>query len=245
MRLGSAFSLVVVALTTAGCATTMQTAARLQLNDARIRAAEVPTVVRTPGHAVHVTGVTLLRHGSETAFVVSVRNAGERPVTDLPVTVGVRTGRHRRQLLNAGSTGAFFQSHLPVIPAGSQLRWVLTSGRRLPAHARPFAVVGESPSTAARPGRSLPAVWVNEATGPVGRAPRPGSMTVVVSNLSSIPQYQLQVYAVASRAGRPVAAGALTVAFLGAGARVRVGLALVGAPHSTRLQAQAFPTIFH
>ena len=243
MRLVSA-PVLGAALATAGCATTMQTAARLQLNDARIRAAELPTRVQTPGHAVHVTAVTLLRHGDQVAFVVGIRNAADRPVSDLPISVGVRSGRHVRRVFNAGSTAAYFRSHLPAVAAGSQTSWVLTGDARLPAGARPFAVVGESPSAPARPRRSLPPMRVIRVPGVGGTASPQGPLTILVSNLSSIPQYQLQVYAIGRRSGRLVAAGALTVPVLAAGARVRVRLHLVGSSARTRLQLQAFPTIF-
>ena len=244
MRLVSVPALGLVALTAGGCATTMQTAARLQLNDARIRAAEVPTHVLTPGHTVRVTAVMLLRHGDHIAFVVGVRNSGARPVSDLPISVGVRTLRHGRRAFNAGTTGAYFQSHLPVVAAGARISWVLAGDERVPSGARPFAVVGGTPSTPARPGRSLPALRLVRVTRSHGVTARPGQLTVLVSNLSSIPQYQLQVYAVGRRSGRPVAAGALTVPVLAAGARVRVRLPLVGASNPGQLQLQAFPTIF-
>ena len=243
MRLVSAPALGLVALIAAGCATTMQTAARLQLNDARIRAAELPTHVLRPGQAVRVTAVTLLRYRGRIAFVVGVRNSGSRPLSDLPISVGVRAGSHGRRALNAGSAGSYFQSHLPVVAAGAQISWVLAGNERVPPGARPFALVGATPSTPARPGRSLPAVRLVGVTGSGGATAR-RPVTVLVSNLSSIPQYQLQVYAVGRRSGRPVAAGALTVPLLAAGARVRVRVPLVGSSTPAQLHVQAFPTIF-
>src|ERR1700722_14034179 len=62
----------------AGCATTQQEAARLQLNAARIRASEQPTEVKVAGQTVDVTRVARVVTGGQTAFVVQVRNSGQR-----------------------------------------------------------------------------------------------------------------------------------------------------------------------
>ncbi len=68
-------------------------------------------------------------------------------------------------------------------------------------------------------------------------------MTVHLDNPTSVPQYQLQVYAYGLQGGRYVAAGNTTVADLGAGSKQRVKLPLVGAAPSANLHVEAIPTI--
>ena len=58
-----------------------------------------------------------------------------------------------------------------------------------------------------------------------------------------MPQYQLPVYAVGRRAGREVAAGAVTVPHLGSHATETVVLSVVGPIRDASLQLAAIPTI--
>ncbi len=71
-----------------------------------------------------------------------------------------------------------------------------------------------------------------------------GSRSVIVhlENSTSVPQYELQVYAYAREGGRYVAAGVKTVPDLGAGSRQRVKLSLLGSG-AQQLSVEAIPTI--
>jgi hypothetical protein len=230
----------------AGCSTTQQEAARLQLNAARIRASEQPTVVTVPGQAVEVTRVARLVAGSGTAFVVQVRNSGPQPVSDLPISVGVRVGSNRPIYVNRQSPAEFsyFAAHLPLVAAGATLTWVYTTDRRLPAHARPFALVGGTPSNTAPRAKPLPVIWASAAPASTASAAGASPLAVSLRNLSSVPQYQLQIYAVAERAGRYVAAGTFTVPHLGSNATRTLKLPILGPIDHARLQIEAAPTIF-
>jgi hypothetical protein len=214
----------------AGCATTQQQAARLQLNSARIRATQ--NRQRLTGHAreVVVRSVSLIQGRNRSAVVVALRNTANAPVSDLPLLVGVS----RSHYLNASAGLPFFQSHLPAIAAHGSLRWVLTLRRPLPRRAVPFARVGAATGDIATAIRALPTV----------RLARAGSL-VTVTNTSSVPQYQLPVYAVASRGGRYVAAGRTTVAELGGGAQVRLRVPLIGNAAGATVSLEAPPTIFN
>ena len=138
-------------MTLAGCATTQQEAARLQLNSARIRSAEQKTVVRSAGSAVEVSDVSLLSSPGAHTFVVTLHNRRSTAVTDLPISVGVSSRGHHRVDLNAHSTEelSYYDSHLPRIAAGSSLTWVFTTSSKLPPRAHPFALVGAHPSPVA------------------------------------------------------------------------------------------------
>lgn len=229
---------VAVAGVLAGCATTMQEATRLQLNAARIRTSEVATHVRSAGDAVQVIRVARVSGGGRTAFIVQVRNPGPRPVADLPISVGVRAGHGRRIDVNALSTqeDSYFDAHLPGIAAGGTLTWVYTTTRRLPRHAHPFALVASRPDPPVPAAAGVPLIRAH-AQGTVG-----SKLTVALRNLSSVPQYQLQVYAVARSGSRYLAAGNLTVPHLGSQSVRTVKLPVVGDLGSAALAVQARPT---
>jgi hypothetical protein len=154
-------------------------------------------------------------------------------VSDLPVLVGIA----RRHYLNASPGLAYFQTHVPAIPARGQLRWVLTIGRRLATRAVPFARVGTA--TVAFQIKTLPELRVATS-----RASR-GDALVTLENPSSVPQYELPIYAVAQRDGREVAAGVATIPDLASGAQIRLRVPLIGNPSGATLSLEAPPTIFN
>jgi hypothetical protein len=229
----------VITGTLAGCVTTQQKAARLRLNSARILASQNSTRVTVSATTVAVTRIVLLGSGRRTAFVVTVRNAGRRAVSDLPISVGYNTRHHRDVYLNAESNIAYFAAHLPAIAGHRSLTWVYTYRSRLPAAARPFARVGAAPTVH---GSSVdqPPVIRTRVT-PVGHA----LVKVAVQNLSGIPQYQLPVYAVAERDGRAVAAGQASLGELAGDSSQTLRLRLLGRPGLAPVLADAPPTIFH
>jgi hypothetical protein len=230
-------------VTLAGCATTQDEAARLQLNSARIRAAEQKTVVRSAGSAVEVSAVSLLSSPGAHTFVVTVHNRQSSAVTDLPISVGVSSHGHRRVDLNAHSTQelSYFDSHLPRIAAGSSLTWVFTTTTKLPSRARPFALVGARPSPAASAGASAPTIAAR-VTGT--RHTHGGAvLEVTLRNSSTIPQYQMPIYAVAERGGRDVAAGGLIVPHLGSQKTLSVRVPIRGLLTDARLNVAALPAI--
>jgi hypothetical protein len=241
-RWSGGFGLVVVlAGGLTGCATTMQEAARLQLNSARIRTSEVATHVRSAGGAVQVVHVARVTGGGRTAFIVEIRNPGRRAIADLPISVGVHATHGRRIDVNALSSAedSYFDAHLPGIPAGGSLTWVYTTQRRLPRGARPFALVGTRPDPPVAAMGDVPVIRAH-AQGTGGSV-----LEVRLRNLSSVPQYQLQVYAVARSGGRYLAAGSLTVPHLGSQSVRTVKVPVVGTPGTSALTVQALPTILN
>lgn len=223
-----------------GCATTQQEAARVQLNDARIRASQVPTRVTTPGQAVRVLGVTLVRDGRGGAFVVTLHNDGRRTVSDLPISVGVRLRSRRTVYVNLESPQeySYFDAHLAAVAPGATVTWVYTDGSRLPRRAVPFATVGGAASPPDSPSSRLPLIRA------AVRGTGPGVVQVALRNLSGITQYQLQVYAFAQEGGRYVAAGSLTLPELGPQERRTVEVSLLGRATAAPLEVEALPTIF-
>jgi hypothetical protein len=221
----------------AGCTTTQHAAQRERLDSARMRAALESTRVTVANTVVAPVSIAEVKADGRTAFVVTVRNSGVRAVTDLPISIGYTTPDGTSDYLNAAANLDYFQAHLPAIRAGGTLTWIYTADRVLPAHARPFAKVGLR--------RSAPALLTEtnvniESSYRYNEAQR--SLKVHLNNPTSVPQYQLQVYAYATRGGHYVGAANATVMNLGAGNRRSVRLGFVGGP-GTRLHVQAVPTI--
>jgi hypothetical protein len=228
-----------VTLPLAGCTTTQHEAQRVQLESARQRASLEATRVRGGNATVAPTSVATVSAGGRTAFVVTVRNAGNRWVTDLPISVGYQRADGARAYLNASANLNYFQAHLPAIAAGRSLTWVYTVAHHpVPHGARPFAIVGTKPAAPARLTETNVRIELEVAD--VSGA---GSVTVHLDNPSSVPQYQFQVYAYARHGSRYVAAGDLTVAELGPGSKQRVRVPIVGVVASANLHVEAIPTI--
>lgn len=221
-----------------GCVTTQQEAAWVQINSARLRASQFAVDLTGRSTLVEVTSVRLiaLRRFPQSAIVVTLRNRAARPVSDLPVLVGVSL-RHGRHISLNRETADYFQNHVPAIGPHAALRFVLTVARRLPFGAVPFARVGRSATVAVPVGQRLPAVEVTSSRERHGRA------TVTIRNVSSIPQFQLPVYAVARRHGESVAAGQTLITELDSGASAQLRVSLIGNPAGATLSLQAPPTI--
>ena len=238
VRVVSPVATIAAAGVLAGCSTTMQEASRLQLNSARIRASQVVTRVSAQSRQVRLVHLGLLTVGNQTAFIATVRNGAKRAVSDLPISVGYRVAGRAPVYLNATNDLGYFQTHLPAVEPGGTLTWVLTAGRALPAGAHAFGLIGASPTADAHPTERLPRITAR-TTALASR------LKVALHNLSGVPQYQLQVYAVARRAGGYVGAGATTVAHLGTGSTQTIELPVLGSLSRATVQVEALPTIFH
>ena len=222
----------------AGCTTTQHQAQRVQLDSARQRAALDSTRVTTANPTVVPTSVEFVRGRTGTAIVVTVRNGGGKPVTDLPISVGYQPAAGPQVYLNSAANLLYFQAHLPAIAARHSLIWVYTTAKRLPSGVQPFAAVGRKPS---------PPALLTETDVRIAVSYRhvvsSSAVTVHLDNTSNVPQYQLQVYAYAGRAGRYFVAGNLTVPELDGGSHQVVRLRLVSSEPSANLRVVAIPTI--
>jgi hypothetical protein len=246
-RLGAVALVLLGAAIVSGCSTTQDEAARLQLNSARIRVAEKRTVVHSAGHRVRVSRVSLVSSVDGSAFVVEVRNTGTASVADLPISVGVRG----RVPVNAkpdpaDELTAYPEAHLPAVPAGASLTWVYATKHSFAHGARPFALVGERPSPAVTAaGKGRPPVISARVVKQVSLGDGHGEVRVSLHNTSTVPQYQLGIYAVGRRAGDPVAAGELTVPHLGSHKTQSLSVPVIGSLAHAQFELAAVPTIDH
>ncbi len=226
----------------AGCATTQQEAARLQLNSARIRASEVSVVVQSRDPAVASDPPALITGAAGSAILVAVRNLEASPVSDLPISVGIISADGTRDYLNATAGLPYFDTHLPGVPERGSLRWVFTTARRLPARARLFALVGEGPAPGASHPQTLPAI--SARIHPSSERANVSTLSLVVHNLSGVPQYQLPVYAFVRRGSRYLAAGGAIIAHLTSDHSTKLQLRLLGDASGAPVQVETPPSIF-
>ena len=223
----------VLAGSLSGCVSTQHKNARAKLVAARTVDGRRPLRIASRARDVRALGVQLVRAGRRGAVVVTLRNAGARAVTDVPISVGVQASGGHRVALNGGHGLEWFQTHVPAIAAGARAVWVFVP-RRTPPAGRPWAVAGRGRAVA-----TVPSV----AAMVHGRAAH-GALRVTLVNDSDIPQYGLQVYALARAHGRVVAAGVGSVRHLGSRGRAGARVALVGSPGRHTIHIQAAATIF-
>jgi hypothetical protein len=220
-----------LAVVLTGCVSTQQIAARARLVSARVLASQGVTRVAHGNPAVTVGRVSLIHSPRGIAIVVPLRNNTSRTLTDLPISVGIRTP-HRELYLNQSANLDYFETHVAVIGPDVATDWVFTTGRRV-ADGRAGATVG-FPELHPSLAHGLPRIEVSSL----------GNASLTVSNRSTIPQYDLQIYVVAARAGRDVGAGRAEVSHLGTHATTTVSVTLLGAARGVTLRLIALPTIF-
>jgi len=225
-----------------GCVTTQQVAARERLVDARIRASQYPLRVTGRNPDVRVARLSIVRARDGTAIVAELHNVSPRPLTDLPVLVGIRTPAGRKLALNRAANTDYFDTHVVAIASRDTVTWVFTDQRRLAIAGVPFVEVGTTQLGQPQV-ENLPQIEVKPAPGASAAAGQTRSVSVI--NLSGIPQYSLPVYAIATRRGRVLGAGRATVAHLGTHSRERVLLTLLGSQSGAAVQLSALPTIFN
>ena len=231
-----AASLVVLTTAVSGCATTQDANKRASIQADRTLASRKALVLNGTDPTVQVvrTSVVPGNHGS--AIVVVLRNRGDASVSDLPIEVGRRGG----DPFNARPNVPYFQSHAPAIAAGAETTWVYVTKEKIgsgPVYAR----IGEQPALAPK-ARDVPELDVSDASSHRGKG---GSAVVAeVSNSTGIPQYGLDVYAVARRGGRYVAAGRASLTHLGVDQKAELTLNLIGDAKGSQIQIYAPPTLF-
>ena len=229
----------VALLALGGCAdSTQRRSERAELQAKRRVAGRDPQRVVRRSPDVHVEDVALVRDSRSAAIVVDLRSSAARPLTDVPIAVGVVGARGRRRPLNGRPGLSWFQTHVPAIAAGGRATWVFRTTRRAGVRGRPFAVAGALPPQPLSSARSLPSIEASSlaATGRTARAR--------VQNASDVPQSGLQVYAVERSRGRYVAAGRAALATLAPGTSTTVRVPLTGDSRGSTPRILVTPTIF-
>ena len=231
---------ILLTSTLTGCVeTTEQKSARAKLTADRLLASQASVHVARRNPQVRVLDVGLVSGNGTSAYAVTLRSDVARPLSDLPISVGVLTRGGRAVYANGAANLPYFQTHVGAIDDTRAVTWVFTARGVPPAGARPFAAVG-LPAVADQAGAtSLPTITAS-ASAPA--SPRGGLVTATVTNRSSVPQVGLAVYATATSGTRLLAAGQASVAQLDPGNSTTVAIRLVGKPAAAPLQLDTPPT---
>lgn len=227
-----------VAVLLTGCVSTQTVASRARLVDARTIVSQGTTEVTRANPSVSVGVPVVIRDPAGTAIVVALANDSARTLPDLPISVGVRTGSGRELYLNRSANLDYFESHIATIGPHAATAWVFMTTAPVP-RGRPFATVGFSQQHPALSG-SLPSVAASLRTALAGR-----KLELSIVDRSTIPQYDVPIYALALRDGREVAAGTTSITHLGTDGRTTTSITLLGSPRYSALRLIASPTIFH
>jgi hypothetical protein len=231
LALGAAL-LVLLAAAVSGCATTQDANKRASINADRTLASREPLVLRGTDRNVQVISTSVVNGKDGSAVVVVLRNRGDQPVNDLPIEVGPEGG----EPVNTRPNVPYFQSHAPAIAAGEEATWVYVS--KVPLHAdRAFARVGSPASPPVATAERLSELET-------GGSSHGSSVRAEVTNDIGIPQYDLDVYAVARKGGRYVAAGRANLEHLGVSKTARLRLPLIGDAKGAQIQVFAPQTLF-
>ena len=222
----SASAAILVAAGLAGCTTTQDVNQRFALKAQRILAGREPLRVGDANPDVAVKRVELVR-GKRSAIVVELENTSSAPLADVPIAVGVG---HRS--LNVRGHLDYFQTRVAALAPHRTARWVFVTSKPVP-RGRPFARVGTQDKPSPGAVSALPHL---EVSGTATRAR--------LRNASDIPQYNLPVYALATRGGRYVAAGRATVEELDKHASSTLAIRLAGRAGTSPVELEALPTIF-
>jgi hypothetical protein len=226
----------------AGCVTTQEKNARTLLINARTLASESAVHVRRQNAAVTVVSVGFVPGAAHApgAIAVALRSSSAHALSDLPISIAIASRSGRRVYLNGRANSDYYDAHVPVIPVGARVSWVLPGVSRSELRGgRLFAVVGVAGTPPSTSASVLPRITATAA----GQAAS-DRLPVAIANESSVPQYGLQVYATAIRAGRIVAAARTAIGELDGGARTRVSLPLTGTTAGAAVELFAPPTIF-
>ena len=237
-----AAALVLVALALSGCETTAEKAAKLEKvakrheREAPVDAQHGLSIARV-STKVKVLATTILRSNEGAAVVVTLRNTSATPLRNIPVEITVRDAHGASLYANTEPGLAAGLISAPLIPAHGELQWVDDQVQLSGSPARVVAKVGEAAS-ASGPLPRLTVTGTHVVEDPTNGPTAEGT----VVNASGVSQQELVVYAVATHAGRIVAAGRAIVPEANAHSSTRFQLFFIGNPRGAAVQLSSPPT---
>jgi hypothetical protein len=227
--LGAAFA----AIALSGCESNVERSAQLERVRLRHNAALKASVlsISKPNPQVAVLGSTILEGKEGDAVAVSLRNRSAKALADLPIEIEVKDAAGELLYRNnvPGVAGSLVT--VPLLRPGASTTWIDDQVSATDKPASVSVLVGQG----------------SAATGPVpqirieGRHATEGGEGVAgtVLNRSRIAQRELVVNAVASRAGKIVAAGRAVLPEVAAGSSTVFQLYLIGDPRGASLHLSA------
>jgi hypothetical protein len=227
-----ALALALAALTLSGCETTAEKSAKLERAAKRVaHAAQSGLSIAHPSTVVKVIDSEIVRGSEGTAVVLRLRNDSARALGAVPIAISLKDAKGAPVYSNSTPGLAKTLTSIALLGPHATATWIDDQIEASGASSV-SAEVGEGKLVSG----ALPKLATHDAT------ISEGSVEGMLTNSSSTAQSELVIYAVATRAGRTVAAGRAVLASVAAGASTPFQAFFVGDPHGARLQLSAPPT---
>jgi hypothetical protein len=242
MRAGRAaltLGLVVATMTLCGCQSTQERSAQLRRETKHAVLASQGVSVTKESPSVEVVSTTVLRSGTATAVVVSLRDISSHALESAPIEIDVRDAQGEVIFQNNQPGLEPSLTNVSLLEPGQEALWVddqVQVAAGTPASA--IALVGEATQAP-----SVPKLTIEHAK-LAAEAGAEATMSGTVVNHGQMVQQDLVVYAVARRGGKIVAAGRAVLPEVPPGTSAPFQIYFVGDPKSAMISTSAPPTTF-
>lgn len=236
-------ALALAALALAGCETTAEKSARLEHEAKRhaVHARAQTTALQAlaagrAGTRVHAVESSLVHSTEGAAAVVVLRNTTAEDLHEVPVLITVKDATGHTLYTNDVPGLSRALTGVALIPAHATVTWIDDQLQLAGTPASAAAEVGDGTPASGPTAHLSVAGSVSESTA------NGGTVEGTVTNHSGVPQEEVVVDAVATRAGHDVAAGRAVLTQVPAGSTEHFQLFLVGDPSGASLRLSAPPT---
>jgi hypothetical protein len=228
------------ALALSGCKSSQEKSAQLEREAKRHthQSQEAFTITKLSMY-VKVLGAQILQDSGGTAAVLTLRNSGPKPLSDVPVAITVHGG-HGNVLFQNNAPGLEpALTSVALLEPGAQTIWIDDQVQASETPSSVSAVIGEG-SAVSSPVPRLSVSGVASVEGAGGVPAAAGT----VHNESTVAQRSLVVYGVARRGEHIVGAGRGILPELAPHQSSRVEIYFSGQTQGAKLEMSAPPTTF-
>ncbi len=229
-----------VAIVLVGCETTMEKSARLEVLGADLAKPE-KIEIGSVNRDIEVLDKAILTDQYGTAIVVRVKNVGTQPQVDVPIQIDVKDQKGKSIFRNDTEGLEDGLLNLQVIEPGQETWWVHD---QVFPNGKPASVDVAIGQPEARPPESVPEIVPSKPevnVDPVSGVEVQGK----VVNESAVEQVDMLIYAVATKAGKVVAAGRGLIPALKTDEKgERYNIFFIGNPKGASIDVFATPNTF-
>lgn len=230
-------ALVLAALLLAGCETTQEKSAQLERTAKHRIAAQQTLSITKPSVYVKVLGAQILHDSGGTAAVLTLRNSGPKPLSDVPIAITVHASNGKVIFQNNAPGLESALTSVALLEPGAQTIWIDDQVQVSEAPGGVSTVIGEGSAVSSPPPRlSVSNIASVEGAGGVPAA------AGTVHNESAVAQRSLVVYGVARRGGRIVGAGRGILPELAPHQSSKVEIYFAGQIQGAKLEMSAPPS---
>jgi hypothetical protein len=240
MRSRRALTLGVVAvtMTLCGCQSTQERSAQLRREAKHQVLASQGVSVAKENPSVEVASTVVLRSGTATAVVVSLRDISSHALQDAPIEIDVRDAQGKVIFQNNQPGIQPSLAKISLLQPSQEALWVDDQVQVAGIPASAIALVGEATQAS-----SVPRLTIEHAK-LAAEAGTEATMSGTVVNHGQVAQQDLVVYAVARRGSKIVAAGRAVLPEVPPGTSAPFQIYFVGDPKGAKISTSAPATTF-